>query len=216
MEKGIKQKLAEIEVINTNLWGVKIETEVATGKIHKEILKYAKDQRIGLTVMGTHGKPGSNAYKVINESNCPVLTIKNANMNVDFENILLPLDIKKETTQQVSFGIEWARIFRSTIHAVSVSALVDENKVDISDLELKLADIVKRAEAVNVPVKTKMVRGEEIGRAIIEYAEEIKADMTMIMTHQEKKTDKLVVGTVAGKIISDSDAPVMSLVPTHN
>lgn len=53
------------------------------GKPFAEIIKYVKDKRIDLIVMGTHGRSaleaailGSTAEKVVRKASCPVLTVR--------------------------------------------------------------------------------------------------------------------------------------------
>lgn len=59
-----------------------VKTKVVTGDPSREIVKYAKENGIGLIVMGTHGRSGldraifgSVAEKVVKHSTVPVLTV---------------------------------------------------------------------------------------------------------------------------------------------
>src|SRR6187399_2676121 len=70
MEKGIQDKMDEIKSKNANLKGVTIHSKVATGKIHSEIERVAREEDIKLIVMGTHGVSGvTNIAKFIIGSN---------------------------------------------------------------------------------------------------------------------------------------------------
>lgn len=57
--------------------------ETRLGQPYVEILKYADEQRVGLIVMGTHGRGplghmvmGSVAERVVRKASCPVLTVR--------------------------------------------------------------------------------------------------------------------------------------------
>ncbi|MEE9487642.1 MAG: universal stress protein [Candidatus Brocadiales bacterium] len=63
--------------------GVEVEAMVVMGKPVEEILKAAKEQKIDMIVMGTHGRTGiphvivgSVAENVIRKAPCPVLTVR--------------------------------------------------------------------------------------------------------------------------------------------
>ncbi len=61
----------------------KLVPKIVSGKPFLEIIKYAKDNKIDLIVLGTHGRSalatmllGSVAEKVIRKAPCPVLTVR--------------------------------------------------------------------------------------------------------------------------------------------
>jgi nucleotide-binding universal stress UspA family protein len=63
--------------------GVKVETVIAEGDVHNEIIKYADEKKAGLIVMGTHGRRGLNrlllgsvAESVARRAHCAVLLIR--------------------------------------------------------------------------------------------------------------------------------------------
>jgi len=63
--------------------GQPIRTEVQVGRPFVEIIRYAREQKIDLLVMGTHGRSGlshillgSVTEKVVRKSPCPVLTVR--------------------------------------------------------------------------------------------------------------------------------------------
>jgi K+-sensing histidine kinase KdpD len=62
--------------------GVRVETAFLSGRVAQQIIRYAQDKRIGLIVLGTHGRTGvsravlgSVAEGVVRLASCPVLTI---------------------------------------------------------------------------------------------------------------------------------------------
>ena len=70
----VKNKLAKS--------GLKVETVVIDGRAAEEILDYAKNNKVDLIVMSTHGKSGisrwffgSVAHKVLQHSSIPILLI---------------------------------------------------------------------------------------------------------------------------------------------
>lgn len=68
---------------------------VQSGNPADEICRWALHKEIDLIVLGTHGASGlrefflgSNAYRVVKNSSCPVMTIPGSNRWLDFKKIL--------------------------------------------------------------------------------------------------------------------------------
>jgi nucleotide-binding universal stress UspA family protein len=85
IQKGIQEdldnKYKECYVKNMDN-GIKYETVTKTGREDAEILKFAKDRKVDIIVMGTHGRTGiehvffgSDAEKVLRRSHFPVFVI---------------------------------------------------------------------------------------------------------------------------------------------
>jgi len=82
LEQGAKKELERFGV--EELSGVKnIERSVHMGVPHEEIIKFAKENKIDLIIIGTHGRKGidrilfgSTAAQVVRFAPCPVLTVR--------------------------------------------------------------------------------------------------------------------------------------------
>ena len=76
-----------------------LDFHLRTGSAHAEILRFAKEQRTDLIVMGTHGRRGlihavmgSVAETVVRTAPCPVLTVRKPQREYVTPNILVPTD----------------------------------------------------------------------------------------------------------------------------
>jgi nucleotide-binding universal stress UspA family protein len=82
IEKGAKKELERFG--DEEIRGLKgVERTILTGVPHDEILKFAKENKIDLIIMGSHGKKGidrilfgSTAAQVVRFAPCPVLTVR--------------------------------------------------------------------------------------------------------------------------------------------
>ena len=89
------------------------------GKVYQEITKAARQIEADLIFTGTHGVSGfeqywigSNAYRIVTQSPCPVVTIRSDyKITGSIKNILLPLDSSLETKQKMPFACEIAMLF---------------------------------------------------------------------------------------------------------
>ena len=92
-----------IDVVKEKNSDVKINFMVRDGSIYKEVVKLEKELGINLIIMGTHGSHGmggmlgSNAFKVVSSSSCPVLVMGEGATKDTIDSILLPLDDSQET-----------------------------------------------------------------------------------------------------------------------
>jgi nucleotide-binding universal stress UspA family protein len=199
-----------------------VEGLVATGSIYEEIVRVADLISADLIIMGTDGSPkgfvkkmiGSNAYRVVSTAEMPVITIKGTDHRSGIQNIVLPLDLQKETKQKVGRAIKIARQFNSTIHVISVSPTDDEFIVNRQIRNLNQVEEVIRLQGVNV--LSKLLLPEEtsnISRMVVGCAKEVDADLIVIMTQQETDFTDYFIGSTAQQIIYHSRIPVMSVRP---
>ena len=94
-----------------------------SGSVHKDINKAEKEINAGLIVMGAYGVTGwqqlwvgSNAFKVVSTSQCPVLTLQgDVSSFKGFHKIMLPLDDSDETRQKVNWVTNLAKGFEAEV-----------------------------------------------------------------------------------------------------
>jgi len=220
LKAKVKSKLEDIASIYSSKYGVDVDTMVAKGRVYEEVNKVADMISADLIVMGTNGVNskskfiGSNAEKVVRLSKCPVITIKGKSHRDGCENIILPLDLEKQTKEKVTYALEYARYWDATIRIVSV-VLRDNNEV-----RSKLIKNIKQVEQfildAGVKCTSEIVEGEKkrtLGDFVFDYEKKFDADMIMIMTKKEELTLSNNISVTARYIINNSDIPVMSIRP---
>ena len=220
LKAKVKSKLEDIASVYSSKYGVDVDTMVAKGRVYEEVNKVADMISADLIVMGTNGVNskskfiGSNAEKVVRLSKCPVITIKGKSHRDGCENIILPLDLEKQTKEKVTYALEYARYWDATIRIVSV-VLRDNNEV-----RAKLSKNIKQVEQfildAGVKCTSEIVEGEKkrtLGDFVFDYEKKFDADMIMIMTKKEELTLSNNISVTARYIINNSDIPVMSIRP---
>lgn len=213
-EVEFMQKLADETARES---GLPVKVEYVRGNIYSETMRIAEELDATLVVLGltSHMSPkniiGQSAFKFIRESKFPVLTIRGREHRDGCENILLPLDLTKETRQKVDKAIEFARYFGAAIRILSVFSLKDaeyENKILAYSQQVK-----NYIKSKGIPCTNKSVASDDIAQAVVDYGHKIEADLIMIMTKAELNIKEMFVGTTAQRVVDISDIPVLSLRP---
>jgi len=217
----VLSKLKEIASEYSEKYGVEVDSMVAKGSVYEKVCEVADMISSDLIVMGTNGAPkgitkkfiGSNTEKVVRSAKCPVITIKGKDHKDGCDNIILPLDLEKETKEKVAYALEYARYWNATIRIVSVVLKSNEDVRNHLIKNLRLVeDFITNA---GVKCTSKLLEAEKkisLSEAVLDYEKRFQSDLIIIMTKKEEAiSDNLSV--TARNIIYNSDIPVMSIHP---
>jgi len=217
----VKVKLDDIAVEYGKKYTVDVDIMVAKGKIYEQINEVAEMISADLIVMGTNGNPGgmkkiigSNAERVVRLAHCPVITIKGKYHREGCDNIILPLDLEKQTKEKVTYALEYARYWNATVRIISV---VFRDNYKVRD---KLTKNIKQVQQfitdAGVKCTSELVEGEKkltLGDFVFNCEKKHDADLIMIMTRKEELSLSNNISVTARYIINNSDIPVMSIRP---
>ena len=160
---------------------------------------------------------GSNAEKVVRLAHCPVITIKGKNHRDGCENIILPLDLEKQTKEKVTYALEYARYWGATIRIVSV--VLRGNQEVKEKLARNIKQVEKFIKDAGVRCTAELISGEKkqtLGDFVFEYEKRFDADLIMIMTKKEELSLSNNISVTARYIINNSEIPVMSIRPKES
>lgn len=222
-QQRTKQRLKEFVEEKNAEFGIELQSIQVTGKIYNQIVNSANVIDAEFIVMGTAGSStlkkrfiGSNALRVVRESNKPVITIKGKHHRKGCQNIVLPLDLTKETKEKVAKAVEFAKRFGSIIRVVSV--LMTNDEFIVNRLTRQLDQVKKYISQQGVECGAEIVRDTKgdhtLAESIIDYASRTKGDLIMIMTQQEQDFTDYFIGSSAQEVINNSEIPVLSIIPT--
>jgi len=222
LQNKVKSKLNQICEEIQSKYKIDIEVMVSKGKVYNQIIDVSKMISTDLIVMGTTGSPkegfkrfiGSNAERVVRLAQCPVITIKGQNLRNGCQNIILPLDLEKETREKITYAIEYARYWDATIRLVSV--LLDDNQHNKNVLIKNINQAERFIKDAGVSCSAELVSGDKkvtLGDFVFNYAKENDGDLIMIMTKKEELSLSQNISVTARYIINNSEIPVMSIRP---
>jgi nucleotide-binding universal stress UspA family protein len=214
----IEKKIGEVATDIRSKYGVKSTTVLSTGNIFNEILSISKEQNVDLVVMGTHGTSGfveffigSNTFKMVTQSECPIISVQVHSKKLGFKEILLPIDDSAHSRQKVNHAIVIAKHFASKINILGLADAADET--DLKKFEFKLDQIEEYIKKCDLPYSRKTVDSKNQAKTTYDYAKLINADLIVIMTDQDEDITGRMMGTYAQQIINHSKIPVLSIQP---
>ena len=217
MQREIADRLDTVVKEASAESGVAVNYRIETGKIYERIIEIAKENRARFIVMGRTSKEsdrrgfGSNVMHVVEEATCPVITIPTVTCRTTFKNIVLPIDLTKQTREEVFNAISFGLFFDATIHLVSV--IMGGISPRKSRIYKKMQGMKKMIDENGVKCTDKLFKKSPlpVHDVVFNYSDDIHADALMIMTHQEISTSDKYIGAVAHQIIRGSSIPVISL-----
>ena len=199
-----------------------IKTVCEEGEAHERIVDLADAENCDLIIMGRRGlRPverllvGRVTARVIGHSQRDVLVVP-LGTSVGWKTILLATDGSKYSAVAAVRAIAFAKSYGGELKVLSVVDVPTEFYAEapqaVDDLIKKaksyVADIKKQAEAAGVKAET-FIGEAEAHQAVLNLAKEQKADMIVIGSHGRTGMRRLLMGSVAEKVIGYAGCPVL-------
>ncbi|XVH31842.1 universal stress protein [Haloferacaceae archaeon DSL9] len=139
-----------------------------------------------------------------------------------YQHILVPTDGSAEGERAVAHAVDLAAEHGATVHALyvvntaSYAGLPMESSWEGVDELLRIdgEEAVGAVEALgeskSVPVQTAIVEGTP-SKQIVRYAEREDCDLIVMGTHGRGGIDRLLLGSVAEKVVRGSNVPVLTV-----
>jgi nucleotide-binding universal stress UspA family protein len=141
-----------------------------------------------------------------------------------YNHILVPVDESPISYAAIENALSLAKELNANVTIMSVIAVdpfvgVDFYKVApaVTDYfmkaeqnaQLRLKDLEALFIRDNIPVTTKVIHGVSAAEGIITIADEISADLIVMGSHGRTGFKKLVIGSVAQAVLTQSPIPVL-------
>ena len=139
-----------------------------------------------------------------------------------YDRILVPTDGSVGSLGVLDHALRLAEAHGATVHGLYVvntasyaSFSMETAWEGIGDMlrdegEGALEAVRERAEAAGVPVETAMLEGSP-SREIVRYAEDHDCDLVVMGTHGRGGIDRLLLGSVAERVVRASEVPVLTV-----
>jgi nucleotide-binding universal stress UspA family protein len=209
--EAITEEFSEI------LTGGKFLYKMRNGKVFREITNQAKYHDATLIFAGTHGTTGfdefwigSNAYKIVANAECPVITMRyGEETSKPIQNILLPIDSTRDTRQKVPFTCFLAKCMGANIQLLSLySSTVQNIRGLVDDYTEQTRKYIADLE---IPYTQESIEVDNITDGTIAYAKNNDTDLICVMTDQESSPMNLFLGPYAQQMVNHSPIPVLTI-----
>ncbi|MFB6131839.1 MAG: universal stress protein [Halanaeroarchaeum sp.] len=139
-----------------------------------------------------------------------------------YRRILVPTDGSGETRRAIDHAVDLAAVHDATVHGLYVlntasyaSVSVDASWDGVSEMlreegERAIETVTEAAEDAEVAVETALRSGSP-SREIVRYAEEEACDLIVMGTHGRGGIDRLLLGSVAERVVRSSTVPVLTI-----
>ncbi|MCK9418259.1 MAG: universal stress protein [Nitrospirae bacterium] len=228
-EKSAQEHLGSVKE-RAKKEGVDCTTSILEGE---DSFNYISDEaaknKVSMIIMGRRGRSGlkrlmmgSVTSRVIGHAPCNVLVVPKA-AQVDFKSIVVATDGSKYSLAAASEAIGLAKQNKSELTVISVvpSELMTPTDIDltmthkelIADKEMHEAEknvksVKEAAQKEGVAVKAFVMSGRPAD-AIIEIARDKNADLIVLGSHGRTGLEKLLMGSVAERVIVLSSCAVL-------
>ncbi len=194
-----------------------IEWKIINGRVSTAIADLAKKDLSPLIVIGTNGASGyekyvigSQASRIVQDAPCPVLTMRQGyDFHKKLERIVVPIRVNVNSRQKVPPAAAMARIFGSKVHLLGLLDLKEEE----SALRTYVGQSADFLEKEGVPYEIELQTYSNYCDTVLNFANEIKADMIIINTEQDRVISQLFLGTNAQQVVHKSQIPVLCIHP---
>jgi universal stress protein A len=148
---------------------------------------------------------------------------------IDIKKIVVPTDTSKTAMKALQYALEIGKLQNATIYMLHVvddrfmgyMTLSDEPTEDYPSIQSKmkvhmeeeLKEIIENNKGENVSFELKVVSGKPCDE-IINYSEEVDADLIILGTHGLTGLQRMLIGSVAERVVRRASRPVLVVRPS--
>lgn len=212
----VEQKKVDLERIKDKVSSpsYNLDTRIAVGVVFREILVAIEELKPDLIVMGSSGTSGweefwigSTTEKIVRTATCPVLTIKGETDPITLKKIVFASNFKEMNVGVAARIKTMQLLFDSEFYFVSITTPGDFKTSRESNASLE--KFIAKFKFENIRRQVYNSISEESG--ILEFADDIGADLIAMTTHGRTGILHLLTGSIAEDVVNHSKRPVWTL-----
>ncbi|MGH7499393.1 MAG: universal stress protein [Gemmatimonadales bacterium] len=212
-----------------------VQIAVLDGWAPESLAAHAHAADIDLIIMTTHGRGGASRFwlgsvadELLRRTSCPVLLLREGGAGADgeFQRILVALDGSLLSEALLPPALAIAALHKegrcTLVHVVEpppsllfrmagLSSLAGQRWTDDQreSATSHFAHLADRLRHSGVPAEVRVVVGEGVGEHIVSVIEEVHNDLTVVGTYGARGLERIVLGSVADKVVRGSAAAVL-------
>ena len=199
---------------------IEIETMVRIGSIFEDIDKVAIEQGASLIIMGTHGLrgmqflTGGRALKIVTESSVPFIVVQERTIRSHgYHNLIVPLDLHKETKQKLSLVADMAKYFGGEVHLISPGE-TDEFLKNQLERNILFAEQYLGERGISYKVEITDRKSDGFVKDLLKYSASVDADLICIMNFHDNSLMSVFSSSYEQQLITnEAQIPVLCVNP---
>lgn len=212
---------------------IPVRSTVLDGPVRETLAKHIAELGADLVVMTTHGRGGlsrawlgSVASDLVRHSSAPLLLLRptpsgsRSQPAQPFAHVLIPLDgspageeaIEHALTVAGDQGVQYLllHVLEPIFYIGDPASFAYPDEVVLEQAaEAYLGGVADRIRARGFAVETRVLRYPQAARAILKCVEENPVDLIAMETHGRSGAARLLMGSVADKVVRSSPVPVL-------
>ncbi|GAA4322524.1 universal stress protein [Pontixanthobacter gangjinensis] len=200
------------------LEGIKVSTEIKRQVEFEKITDLTDNLNVDLIVMGSHGAHGvggmfigSNAEKVIRTSEVPVLVVKKTQPFFKLKKVIMACDLNLDMVEAFKKAKKFLRDNSLDYEMVYVNTPEDFLSTGLMQTEVNKFFAEQGIREADIDDKVIFYNDFNIEAGIFNYADEVKADLIVLLTHGRKGLARLIYNSYGEKMANHSDIPVLTV-----
>jgi nucleotide-binding universal stress UspA family protein len=202
--------------------GVNAHLELRQGMAAEEILRAARERKVDLIAMSSHGRggvvrmiAGSVAEEVLRKTELPILITRPNVVVHEWNRIVVALDGSERSESILPEAVRLARKLHAEIDVLrvampTVAAGAGEAPIIVppEDPMPYLKSVVRGLEKEGVRARAVGLEGRA-AQAILSHLEDSKASLLCMTTHGRSGLARLLLGSVAEEVVRKTPCPVL-------
>lgn len=177
------------------------------------IMKISQKNNVDLIVMGSHGASGfkemfigSNAEKVVRNSEVPVLIIKREENDFQVNDFVFASDFADEIKKPFQKVVDFANKFDATLHLVLINTPNNFKSTSFAE------EIMKNfASDFNINKHEMHIYNDlNVEKGILNFSNSIDADLIGMSTHGRKGLSHFFNGSISEDLVNHATRPVVT------
>jgi nucleotide-binding universal stress UspA family protein len=216
----LEQRKKELDQLKKKYTSPKyhLDAVVTVGNVFREITTVITDKKPDLVVMGSSGTSGweefwigSTTEKIVRNAPCPVITIKGETDPSQLKKVVFASSFDELDVDLAARIKSIQQVFDAQFYFVSINT--PGNFITSREAQLRLDKFIHRFKFEQVHTEIYNSLSEETG--ILEFADDIGADLIAMATHGRTGILHLLTGSIAEDVVNHSIRPVWTFRATH-
>ncbi len=193
--------------------GLKVSEVIQFELAFDGIMKISEKNNVDLIVMGSHGASGfkemfigSNAEKVVRNSDIPVLIIKKDQKEFKVNDFVFASDFSDEIKAPFKNAVEFANKFGSTLHLVMINTPNDfKSSAEAEKIMRNFASDTNMDK-----LKMHVYNDTNVEKGILNFSNSVNADLIGMCTHGRKGLAHFFNGSISEDLVNHATRPVVT------